>query len=247
MGNKTYLVTGASKGIGRSIARSLARAGIRVVVLARQSEHLESACHEIQSLSPSSFSVACDLANPESIDSAVQCLEVLDVLDGIVHNAGTILPIRSMFEADQDAWEQNIHINVTGVQRLTKGLYAKMKAAEHCRVTTISSGAALRPLHSWSAYCISKAGLDMWSRCLAEEGAKDGITAIAIAPGIVNTDMQREIRSSSADDFPMVESFVGYYEEGQLTNPDDVAEKLHPLIIGHTTEQSGQRFDVREL
>ena len=247
MGNKTYLVTGASKGIGRSIARSLARAGIRVVVLARQSEHLESACHEIQSLSPSSFSIACDLASPESIDSTIQCLEVIDVLDGIVHNAGTILPIRSMFEADQDAWEQNIHINVTGVQRLTKGLYEKMKAAEHCRVTTISSGAALRPLHSWSAYCISKAGLDMWSRCLAEEGAKDGITAIAIAPGIVNTDMQREIRSSSADDFPMVESFVGYYEEGQLTNPDDVAEKLHPLIIGHTTEQSGQRFDVREL
>jgi len=247
MGKKTYLVTGASKGIGRAIARSLANDGYQVILLARASDDLDSACMEIQSDSPSSFSIACDLSQPKSIDLAVESLQELDAIDGIVHNAGTITPIRSMFDADDAMWERNIYVNVTGVQRLTRGLYSKMKASNHCRVTTISSGAALRPLHSWSAYCISKAGLDMWSRCLAEEGRGDGITSIAIAPGIVDTDMQLEIRSSNVDDFPLVESFEGYHRDGQLTNPDDVAQQLLGLITGHTFEQSGQRFDVREL
>ena len=247
MANKTYLVTGASKGIGRAIARSLANDDYQVILLARPSDDLESACEEIQSISPSSFPIACDLSQPESIDSALQSLQHLDAIHGIVHNAGTITPIQSMFDADDEVWERNIYVNITGVQRLTRGLYSKMKASEHCRVTTISSGAALRPLHSWSAYCISKAGLDMWSRCLAEEGAKDGITSIAIAPGIVNTDMQLEIRSSNPDDFPLVDSFIGYHRDGDLTRPDDVAAKLHSLITAHSIEQSGQRFDVREL
>ena len=247
MGNKTYLVTGASKGIGRSIARTLAKDGCQVILLARPSNELVEACDEIKAISPSSFAVTCDLAQSESIDSALQSLEQINIIDGIVHNAGTITPIQSMFDADDALWERNIYVNITGVQRLTKGLYSKMKASQHCRVTTISSGAALRPLHSWSAYCISKAGLDMWSRCLAEEGANDGITSIAIAPGIVDTDMQLEIRSSSLDDFPMVDSFAGYHRNGDLTDPDDVARKLHSLIVGHTVEQSGQRFDVREL
>ena len=247
MDKKTYLVTGASKGIGRAIARSLANDGYQVILLARASDELDSACTEIQSNSPSSFSIACDLSQPESIDLALNSLQDLDAIDGIVHNAGTIAPIQSMFDADDAIWERNIYVNVTGVQRLTRGLYSKMKASNHCRVTTISSGAALRPLHSWSAYCISKAGLDMWSRCLAEEGAKDGITSIAIAPGIVNTDMQLEIRSSSSEDFPLVDSFIGYHRDGDLTRPDDVAAKLHSLITTHSMEQSGQRFDVREL
>ena len=247
MGNKTYLVTGASKGIGRSIARTLAKDGCQVILLARPSNELDEARDEIQAMSPSSFSVPCDLAQSESIDSALQSMDQIKTIDGIVHNAGTITPIQSMFDADDALWERNIYVNITGVQRLTRGLYSKMKASEHCRVTTISSGAALRPLHSWSAYCISKAGLDMWSRCLAEEGANDGITSIAIAPGIVDTDMQLEIRSASPDDFPMVDSFAGYHRNGDLTNPDEVAQKLHPLIVGHSAKQSGQRFDVREL
>jgi benzil reductase ((S)-benzoin forming) len=247
MGSKTYLVTGASKGIGRSIAMALADEGHTVILLARDSEQLAASCRDVQEISSASFAVSCDLANRASIDLIVEKLIELDSIDGIVHNAGTIAPIQSMFDAENADWARNIEVNLIGVQRLTKGLYPLMKASEHCRVTTISSGAALRPLHSWSSYCISKAGLDMWSRCLAEEGRGDGITSIAIAPGIVDTDMQLEIRSSNVDDFPLVESFEGYHRDGQLTNPDDVAQQLLGLITGHTFEQSGQRFDVREL
>ena len=161
MEQKTYLVTGASKGIGRSIAHTLAQDGIRVILLSRQSDELKMACDSVQSISSTSFSVACDLGDSDSISQAIEHLNGISSLDGIVHNAGAIAPIKPMSEADNEEWALNIEINLIGVQRLTKGLYPKMKASQHCRVTTISSGAALRPLHSWSSYCISKAGLDM--------------------------------------------------------------------------------------
>ena len=87
----------------------------------------------------------------------------------------------------------------------------------------------------------------MWARCLAEEGKKDNISAISIAPGIVDTGMQRDIRAAEADDFPLLDTFVGYHTTGQLTRAEDVANQLLNLVMNHGMEQSGQRFDVREL
>mgnify|MGYP001293548269 FL=1 len=248
MEQKTYLVTGASKGIGFELSLALATSGAHVILLARDTPSLEKSRDLVQSISASSTTLVCDLADNQSIDKAIMALNNdFQKIDGIVHNAGMIAPIMPMSKAPSDAWAENIQVNLIGVQRLTKGIYPLMMASEHCRVTTISSGASLRPLESWSSYCVAKAGQDMWARCLAEEGKRDGITAISIAPGIVNTDMQKEIRSADSEDFPSLSSFVGYYENGELSDAKDVANKLIPLITTHSIQQSGKRFDVREL
>ncbi len=248
MEQKTYLVTGASRGIGLELSLALATSGANVILLARNTPLLEKSREMVQSISASSSIIICDLADNNSIDNAIMALnKEFQKIDGIVHNAGMIAPIMPMSKAPSDAWAENIQVNLIGVQRLTQGVYSLMQASNHCRVTTISSGASLRPLESWSSYCVAKAGQDMWARCLAEEGKRDGITAISIAPGIVNTDMQKEIRSADSDDFPSLSSFVGYYENGDLSDAKDVAKKLLPLITTHSIEQSGQRFDVREL
>ena len=245
---QTYIVTGASKGIGRAICLQLAKAGAIVGLLARESEALNQTTQDVQSISPNSFAVACDLANPEMIALAANTLLAnITQLDGLVHNAGDILPIQPLFKADPSQWSRSMMVNLVGVQHLTQALHPALKGAHRARVTTISSGAALRPLASWSAYCTAKAGLDMWTRCLAEEGASENISAVSVAPGIVDTDMQRTIRSSTAGDFPLLDNFVGYHENGQLTQPGDVAEALFGLITAHTLEQSGHRFDVRDL
>ena len=245
---QTYVVTGASKGIGRAICLELAKAGAIVALLARQSDELNQATQEVQSISPQSFAVACDLANPAMVTgAATEILSMAPQLDGLVHNAGDIHPIQPLLEADLSQWYRSMMVNLVGVQHLTQALHPSLKGTHRVRVTTISSGAALRPLASWSAYCTAKAGLDMWTRCLADEGASENISAVSVAPGIVDTAMQQAIRSAPPEDFPLLENFVGYHENGQLSQPEDVAVALFGLITAHTLEQSGQRFDVRDL
>ena len=245
---QTYVVTGASKGIGRAICLELAKAGAIVALLARQSDELNQATQEVQSISPQSFAVACDLANPAMVTgAATEILSMASQLDGLVHNAGDIHPIQPLLEADLSQWSRSMMVNLVGVQHLTQALHPSLKGTHRVRVTTISSGAALRPLASWSAYCTAKAGLDMWTRCLAEEGASENISAVSVAPGIVDTAMQQAIRSAPPEDFPLLDNFVGYHENGQLSQPEDVAVALFGLITAHTLEQSGQRFDVRDL
>ena len=243
-----YLITGASKGIGRSMSVQLAEKGVNVVLLARQSEALNQTANDVQAHAPSSFSIECDLGLPSSIAQASKVfLERLSKLDGIVHNAGDIHPIKPLLEAAPSDWATSLMVNVVGAQALTSHLSPLLKGSHRTRITTISSGASLRPLASWSAYCSSKAALDMWARCLAEEGREHNISAISIAPGIVDTDMQKHIRAADSDDFPLRSTFVDYHVNGDLTQPDDVASQLLPLITEHTMEQSGQRFDVRDL
>ena len=242
-----YLVTGASKGIGKSIALSIARNGSPVFALARQSNELENVKSELLELHPDSIIIACDLGVGSQITDAVaKVSSKFDHLSGIVHNAGTIHPIENMMDANIQNWTKSIQVNLIGVQDLTNQLKTSIGGHSHTRITTISSGAAKRSIHGWSAYCVSKAGLDMWSMCMAEEGVERNISSLSIAPGIVDTGMQEDIRGANPGSFPSLESFVGYYENGDLTNPDDVAEKLLPFCLGIKGE-NGNRLDVRNL
>ena len=248
LNGQIYVVMGASKGIGRSVSMELAKAGATVVLLARESEELAQALADVQQHAGASFAVACDLGVPAHIeDAANTVLTSCDRLDGLVHNAGDIHPIKPLLKSDASDWARSMMVNLVGVQHLTQALSPLLERPNHTRVTTISSGAAMRPLASWSAYCTAKAGLDMWTRCLAEEGAQHNITAVSVAPGIVDTAMQNTIRSAAAEDFPLRENFVNYHKDGQLANPDTVAASLFGLITAHGVEQSGQRFDVRDL
>ena len=242
-----YLVTGASKGIGKSIALSIARNGSPVIALARKSDDLDSVRDELFELQPDSIAIACDLGVAAQISDAVtQISSKYRHLSGIVHNAGTIHPIENMLDADIGKWSRSLQVNLIGVQDLTNQLNDSIGGVTHTRITTISSGAAKRSIHGWSAYCVSKAGLDMWSMCLAEEGVARNISSLSIAPGIVDTGMQEDIRGANPDSFPSLESFVGYYQNGELTNPDDVAEKLLTFCLGIKGE-NGDRLDVRNL
>jgi NAD(P)-dependent dehydrogenase (short-subunit alcohol dehydrogenase family) len=245
---QTYLVTGASKGIGREVSLALANNGARVILLSRNSPELDQTLAEVQGITPNACAAPCDLGDPFSIRQAAESILSDHVsIHGIVHNAGDIHPIKPLFEADAADWTRSMMVNVVGVQHLTQALGRALQGDHRVRITTISSGAALRPLSSWSAYCTAKAGLDMWTRCLAEEGVQHNLTAVSVAPGIVDTAMQTTIRSASEEDFPLRANFVGYHEDGQLSNPRDVAAALLPLITEHSLEQSGQRFDVRDL
>ena len=153
MSNQVYLVTGASKGLGRSICELLAKNGYIVIGLARNSSDLSSLDALLKRFNPKSMTISCDLSNPSEVSLAgKQIAEGFSSIHGIIHNAGIISPIGSMFDVDSSVWDQTMMVNLLSVQHLTKALHASMVNAQRCRVTTISSGAAINSLESWSAY-----------------------------------------------------------------------------------------------
>tara|TARA_B100000809_G_C15036132_1_gene493826 strand:- start:257 stop:1003 length:747 start_codon:yes stop_codon:yes gene_type:complete len=248
MDERTFLVTGASKGIGRAISTAMAEQGTRVILLALDTEELYSTETSIQEISPNSFAIACDLSNPSAIQDSVKTIRAnVQALDGIVHNAAVVTPIKPIGELDMEDWMYTSQVNLNSAQYLTRGLYSLMQAAGRSRVTTISSIGSVQPTASWASSCVTKAGLDMWAQCLAEEGKEEGISAIIFDPGSVNTDAQKAIRSTPPEDFPSLSVFIDFYENGQLLEPSYVAEKGVPLMLGHTMDQSGERFNIRVM
>ena len=244
---EVFLVTGASKGLGRSIALAIANSGATVIALARNSSELNDIESKLKAISANSIALSCDLSKSTDISNASDLiLSKFEHLSGIVHNAGMINPIGNMLDISQDDWELTLKVNLLGVQDLTGSLDAVIGGEKHTRVTTISSGASQRSLHGWSAYCVSKAGLDMWTKCMAEEGENENISALAIAPGIVDTAMQEDIRSADESSFPLLQNFKDYYANGELSKPDDVAIKLLPYCLGDLGN-NGDRLDVRNL
>ena len=246
--SRVYVVTGASKGLGRSICEILASNGFTVVGIARKSNELSSLEQYLKNVNPNSTTLSCDLASENQIASTAEKItHNFPLIHGVIHNAGIIGPVGSMFKVETNLWNETIQVNLLAVQQLTKLMYNSMVKSQRCRVTTISSGAAVNSLESWSAYCTSKAGLEMWTKSLSDEGSKHGISAVSVAPGIVDTEMQATIRSASREDFPMVSRFIEFHNNGDLVAPDVVAESLYELMTNHTMDDSGNRFDVREL
>ena len=104
-------------------------------------------------------------------------------------------------------------------------------------IFSISSGAAAKPIHSWSTYCVSKSGLELLSQVLKSEILNSSLRIFSIHPGIVDTPMQKHIRKSSKSDFPLVDKFIAYHKNNELVSAKLIAEKLNYLY------KNQQNFD----
>jgi NAD(P)-dependent dehydrogenase (short-subunit alcohol dehydrogenase family) len=193
MTEKTVMITGASRGIGAEAARVFANAGAKVVLLARSQDDIAALAGEI---GEQAIAIPCNVARYSEMSSAVAtAVQVFGGLDVLINNAGVVDPISHLGDADPDAWGQLIDINVKGV---FNGIHAALPALKNGggSVLTISSGAAHNAIEAWSAYCASKAAVNMMNRSLHLEEAANGIRAIGLSPGTVATEMQRKIKAS---------------------------------------------------
>ncbi|MEM7076128.1 MAG: SDR family oxidoreductase [Pseudomonadota bacterium] len=194
MQGKTVLITGASRGIGEATARQFARAGAHVVLAARSADRVAAIAQDI---GPTACGLACDVSRYDDVAAAVRTAQDrFGGLDVLIGNAGVIEPISALGEADPDAWDQVIDINLKGVFHGMRAAFPVMRDAGCGTIITISSGAATNALEGWSHYCASKAGALMLTRAADKEMRGHGIRVLGLSPGTVATQMQHEIRAS---------------------------------------------------
>jgi len=180
------LVTGAGRGIGRSIALALAREGARVTAVARSAGELDSLVEEIEAVGARGIAFPADLRSPSACSAAVaaaaDCFGGLQIL---VNNAGVGISSNVVDTTDED-WDSIIGTNLSAVFRLTRAALPHL-SHRGGHVLMISSLAGQNPIAGLAAYCASKAALDHFATCLMLEVRHRGIKVTTIAPGSVDT------------------------------------------------------------
>ncbi len=226
------ILTGASRGMGLAMARELLVRGGTVLCISRQTSP------ELEMLAKAHGTPLIqwkhDLAQPEAVAAALQAW--LDWQDPIafstatlINNAGVIPPLVPMQQAQASDTSQALRVGLEAPMLLTSAfLAATAEWRVLRRVLNISSGLGRRAMASQAAYCAAKAGMDHFTRCLALDQAHSANPArvCALAPGVIDTDMQVQLRSSDPASFPDQAGFAGLHNNGQLTSPTQAAQRI---------------------
>ncbi|MFQ5612525.1 MAG: SDR family NAD(P)-dependent oxidoreductase, partial [Anaerolineae bacterium] len=240
------IVTGASRGLGRAAAELLAAAGAAVVLAARSETDLNHAAGQIKERGGNALAIPTDVTAVAAIDSLVTLtMRAFRRIDILVNNAALIAPIGRAWEVDPRQWQRLIEVNVLGPYLCARAVLPHMLDRGAGRIINVTSGAADRNIVGWSAYCASKAALDRFTGVLADEVAGTGLVVAGASPGLVDTDMQVEIRRATKAAFPRVEEFRNYQAAGQLQPPSEPARLVLWLASQFGAGQNGAilRFD----
>lgn len=239
LSGRTALVTGAGRGIGRATALMLGESGARVVVTARTRSEIEAVASEIRAAGGDALAITADVGNPDEVYALFEGAGAIDVL---INNAGMIGPIVPLADADPREWTRSIAINLDAVFLACRLALPGMLERGWGRIVSVSSGAAGGGTASWSAYSSAKAGVETLTKVLGVELAETRVRANAVRPGVVDTEMQVEIRSAPEDRFGSanLNRFRGYKERGVLRPPEEPALLILWLLSPEADEINGE-------
>lgn len=237
--NKTALVTGGSRGIGRAIAETLARRGATVVIADRQVELAQATATELAALSGQTVVAEyADVADPASVKTLVdQVLARFPRLDILVNNAGVTrdtLLVR-MEEAD---WDLVLNINLKGAYHCSKAVVRQMMKQRYGRIVNIASVSGIAGQAGQTNYSASKAGLIGLTKALAREVASRGITVNAVAPGIVKTDLTENMPQAARD------AILAQTPLGRFATVEEVAAAVTFLASDEAAFITGQVLGI---
>ena len=220
---KTLVITGASRGLGAGMAERLAAQGYRLGLCARSVPSIIG-----ENILTSSVDVR-DGTALEEFSHAVE--ERFGDIHAWINNAGVLDPIGPVRTMNEQDFSTSIDINLKGVFLGTQSYIRHVRSRPGTGVLiNLSSGAAQAGYAGWGAYCAGKSAVDRLTECVALEEAEAGLRAYAVAPGVVDTEMQSKIRACRPSEFPMVQKFIDIKREERFNSPAFVADRLLELI-----------------
>lgn len=232
MQSKSVLVTGGNRGLGLAVARAFVAAGAKVAVAGRDLARCEEAVKGLAPSSGTAMAICLDVTDPSSAETAVRRVaERFGGIDVLINNAALVGPLSEIVEAAKVLWRQTVETNLVGAFNTVA---ASLPYLIHSKGTiiNISAGAADTAVSGMSAYCCSKAGLAMLTRCLAEEYGKDGLRVFGFRPGMLDTEMLTEVRTAKIAKVSEVDRY-------SPNHPDVPAAVLLRLCSGEVHSPNG--------
>jgi NAD(P)-dependent dehydrogenase (short-subunit alcohol dehydrogenase family) len=216
--DRVALVTGGARSLGKADALALAAEGCRIAILDLNEEGAEETAKEITTTGGVARGYACDIREADAVADVVTRVQAeIGPVDICVNNAGFIYTVAQLKDMRDDDWALNLAVNLTGTYNVTKAVFPGMRERRWGRVICMASIAGLMGGFGQTAYATTKMGLIGFTRSVALEGARYGVTANAIAPGIIGP---------NANLSPMYERMVKRVAMQVEGTPEDVAHAI---------------------
>jgi 3-oxoacyl-[acyl-carrier protein] reductase len=252
--NKTAIITGSSRGIGKETAILLAKMGLNVVICSRTQNEIDSVVHEIKGITSNGninnnnsnednnnyndvIGIKCDVSNSLEVDYLIQkTIDEFNAIDILVNNAGIVF-IKKLIDTSEEEWNKTIDINLKSAFLCTKAILPFMIRNRQGVIINVSSGAGKTGFPDISAYCASKFGMiGLTESAASEVEAKDSlnIRVMAICPGEVDTKMQADLDPE-------------YYRKNKdkMLQPRQIAEKISEMIFDKRHKyHNGQSIEI---
>ncbi|MCZ6784854.1 MAG: SDR family NAD(P)-dependent oxidoreductase [Proteobacteria bacterium] len=240
LGERTAVVTGASRGLGAGLAREFARQGLRLGLFSRSDPALPAGDRVVAE--------RLDVRDEAALERFVATLASrFGAIDLWVNNAGVLDPMAPLRDIEASAFREHVDINLTGVFLGTRAFVRHLHDTGRSGVLiNVSSGAAAHGYEGWSAYCAGKAGVERLTECVQMEEAGHGLRAFAVAPGVIDTDMQERIRGCTPDRFPEVERFRQMKRDDVYNTPEYVARELLAIAFDPDRKTDAVAIDLRD-
>ncbi|MDC0521213.1 glucose 1-dehydrogenase [Candidatus Marinimicrobia bacterium] len=238
---KTAIISGGSKGIGKAIALKYAKAGANVVICSRKKDNLDSAIQEANTAGFNIVGIECNTGEIESINNVVKkTIEQFGRVDILVNNAAANPYYGPILNSQDSHWEKIWDINVKGYFNFVKACSKSMEANKYGKIINVASIAAKTPLDGLGVYNISKAAVVMLTKVLAKEMAGSNVQVNTLAPGLIKTDFSKALWKDES----VYNEIIKAIPQARMGEPDDISGMALYLASDASDFITGSMFVV---